>query len=196
MPRYLEGGLTPRQYLHSRFFEDIRVVGMNDFSSHMLPPVYECCKIWVAPVEPLNLVPTAKYILRDNVIRLFHQREELLKQGFDILKLEGILRFEDGMEMAPPVVEIWDEQPLIADGAHRVTLAAMLGLQINCVFISGNIKHAFPAQPLSWEQVHFHDTVPADKRITVEMEYPYKYFHAYRKFPGSSGMRPVAQASV
>ncbi|WKZ25640.1 MAG: hypothetical protein QY322_04665 [bacterium] len=144
-------------------------------------------------VDPLTIVPTAKYVLSDHLSKI----EQIRKNEVDIFKLDRIFRLANGYFICPPILEIWDEtpycgRPVIVDGGHRIFLAKKHKLPINCIVISEPILCPLPVLPLDgWHQVNIFDQIPVDKRNynpnIPEPENPYKYYRL--DLPGSTGPR-------
>ncbi len=172
----------------------------SDFARYMLPNPYEYATIRSIDISPSAVLPTAKYVLKSNLETVAYLYTSLLREGYDIFNLHGILNIDADHDICPPILEIWDEPPynnipVIVDGAHRLYLAKLLGIPtVKCVVISGNIAHMLPVLPLTgWEEVHVCSEVPKDKRnyhplIPTNIR-PHELYRT--PFPGSTGVRSV-----
>jgi len=136
----------------------------------ILPKPYEYADIGQERIDPSNVRPTAKYVLRSNLAIIESLDKELLKQGIDIFDLKGVVKIDDNNYICPPILELWKEEPyngihVVVDGAHRLYIARKRGIKVNCVIISGEISSMLPVLPLSgWHEVVEQDAVPKDKR--------------------------------
>lgn len=99
--------------------------------------IYEGADISLREFNPLELYPTALYVMRPN-LEVIQRLREYLKQstGEDILHLRSILEHDNGI-IAPPIVELSDGVPAIVDGIHRIYHALYNGETVNCIYIEG-----------------------------------------------------------
>lgn len=168
-------------------------------AKYMLPKPYEYARISQTTLNPSNVLPTAKYVLRENLATIEALESELSTQGIDIFNLNGVVKIDENNYICPPILEIWEEEPyngipVIVDGAHRLYIARRRGIEVNCAVISGNISSMLPVLPLEgWHEVHEQDTVPKDKRnYHPGIPEHWKPHELYRqRFHGSTGPRVV-----
>ena len=147
----------------------------------------------VTQMDPMKILPTAKYVLNDNLKRL----NKIINSGIDIFSLNGLLKLPNDYLICPPILEVWEDEPynsrpVIVDGGHRVFLAKEYGCLINCIIISQPISFPLPVLPLGgWHQVDTYDQVPKDKRNynpnIADPLNPHKYYRL--GLPGSLGSR-------
>ena len=190
-------GLGGRGFLEMYLRECIFLNCDSDFRCAMMPKPYEYADIRQDKLDPSDVRPTAKYVLRSHLSTIEFLDRELLGQEIDIFNLHGVVKIDDNNYICPPVLEVWKEQPfneipVIVDGAHRVYVARKRGIKINCVIISGNISSMLPVLPLTgWHEVFERDSVPKDKR-NYDPDIPdnWKPHELYRQqFHGSTGPR-------
>lgn len=138
-----------------------RLKFLNDVSDTNLlggGKVYENASISLEEFHPVELYPTALYVIKDNLRKIQEIREELLQKGIDIFRLTGVVEHSEGV-IAPPVIELSDGVPAIVDGIHRVYLAMIMGKYINCIYIKG-ASAPIISIPVEWEQVVEYDVKP------------------------------------
>ncbi|MCJ7805109.1 hypothetical protein MUP46_00500 [Patescibacteria group bacterium] len=174
-----------------------------DSGINYLPKPYEYADIQQARIDPSEVKPTAKYVLRSNLATIEALDKELSTQGIDIFNLHGVIKIDDNNYICPPILEVWKEKPyngipVIVDGLHRLYIARKRGIEINCVLISGEISSMLPVLPLTgWHEVVEQDAVPKDKRnyhpgIPAHWK-PHELYR--RRFHGSTGPRIVLSTS-
>lgn len=165
---------------------------------YLLPKPYEYADFDIRLVDPLEAVPTAKYVLKSHLALIERLEKELLLQGIDIFNLHGMVETDDGHIICPPIIEVWNQIPheydgilVIIDGLHRHYLAKKRGKKVTSVIVSGCISSDLPVLPLTWKDVLEQDAVPKDKRnYHPGIPDPYKPYELYRHpFPGSTGLR-------
>jgi len=166
---------------------------------YLLPKPYEYADITDKKNNPLNVLPTAKYVLKSHLEIIEALDKKLSSEGIDIFDLHSIIKIDDNNMMCPPILEVWEQEPyngipVIVDGQHRLYIARKRQRMINCVVISGKISSDLPVLPLAgWHEVIECDTVPKDKRnFHPGVPKPWKPHEVYRvQFPGSAGPRTV-----
>ncbi len=147
--------------------------------------------------DELNL--TSLYVLKRQLERLREIRAHLITlHQIDILRLDAILhlRQEDGtlLGMAPPFVEIYEEQvtimnkaeeqhpppvtlkvPILKDGIHRAWIAREEKIPFRCLLVHGALREHRPyAYPNAWDQVQLCEDKPTLKKYYRRAE-PYSY---------------------
>ena len=190
----------PSAFLEMYLRECIFLNCDSSFARYMLPKPYEYADIQQVLLDPSEIMPTAKYVLRSNLATIEALDEELLAQGIDMFNLKGVVKIDDNNYICPLILEVWQEKPyngipVIVDGAHRLYIAKKRGIQVSCVLISGNISSMLPVLPLAgWHEVFEQDTVPKDKRnYHPGIPSPWKPHEVYRQqFHGSTGPRVVS----
>lgn len=195
-----EGGIDERGALEHYLREGIRLNCDDDLTRYMLAKPYEYSSIRQVVVNSLDVLPTAKYVLKCQLEVVAALDAELRPQGIDIFNLHGIVRIDNNNLICPPILEVHDEppyngRPVIVDGAHRLYTALQRGIYVNCIEISGHISSMLPVLPLEgWHQVYVYDTVPKDKRnYHPGIPKSWKPHELYRQqFPGSTGPRTVS----
>jgi len=125
-------------------------------------------------VNPLDIYPTQRYILKPIMRRTVELYKSLLSRGIDIMELTGALwvkiRDNDGVvkefHLTPPLVETTQNTEtgediyLLADGMHRVSLAIEQGYPINVILING-VSRPYYAYPLrGWSEVQVFENLP------------------------------------
>lgn len=152
---------------------------------------YENAKIKILTLNPEDILPTAKYVLEANLLRLI----ETYKSGTDIFNLSGIINV-GGYLMCPPIIEVWSNspyssRPVIVDGGHRIFLARLYRKSIKCVCVSEPIGSPLPVLPINWSDVKIEQSVPSDKRkYNPDLPDPSRPNMYYRlNLPGSEGPR-------
>lgn len=164
--------------------------------------VYEDAQVSLEVVDPSDLKPTAKYVLRENLERVNHTRQEIKDltdqdMYYEPLFIKARLR-DQRITLAPPVVEEIDGEKLIVDGIHRCFDSLSNGRRIAVVMVRG-VKDDLPpiGLPVSWEQVRVCDTKPETAselrnlhpQVADDTGSIRKYFRDYGRL-GSSGRRP------
>lgn len=160
--------------------------------------VYKDADIHVKTVNPDDLSPTSKYVLRDNLKQIEALREKVFREkGVDIFHFPGIVSV-DGAKIAPPVIEEINDSDLIVDGLHRSYLARRNGEKIVVAHIRHSLRGYEPiGSGLGWFEVKVTDTQPTTGRdcrilrlgVTDD---PTDLRRYYRDFSvlGSRGRRP------
>lgn len=170
----------------------------------ILPKPYEYTDIRHERIDPSEVRPTAKYVLRSNLATIEALDKELSTQGIDIFNLKGVVKLDENNYICPPILEVWEEEPyngipVIVDGAHRLYIARKRGIKVNCVVVSGKISSMLPVLPLAgWQEVFEKDEVPKDKRnYHPGIPGNWKPHELYRQqFHGSRGPRVVPSISI
>src|SRR3989344_2611579 len=132
---------------------------------------YGRAEITLEEVPIDQLCPCAKYVLRENLVRVGDLRETFLAQGIDILNLprdKALIEYDwqgnSGCIISPPIVEVSKEDGginVITDGLHRVVVARELGLaELTVVKLRGS-STPLPALPVSWDKVNLVTAVPS-----------------------------------
>lgn len=150
---------------------------------------YTNAHISLRSVVPDELNPTTFYIIEKGLAFQRKLREDLLKLGYDTLKLDCLLeiRNDEGQiwGVMPPVVEVMRERvahrnhkgdinydakeidvtvQIINDGAHRIYFARELRTPVSVVHVSGiPEEHPFYALPNSWDMVKVFTDTPKTK---------------------------------
>lgn len=121
-------------------------------------PIYADADIRLERVNAKDTNPIALYVLRPNLRFL----QDVLAH-VDIFNLTDTYQ-EDGLTIAPPIIEIWDGKRQIVDGIHRMYLALVLDLPTNIVTIEG-VNPAYPlvSEPVNWSDVREYDNAPETK---------------------------------
>ncbi len=157
---------------------------------------YAGATLELAPaVDPDDLAPAQRYVLRDNVARILALRAALMKHGHDPFALAGGLRVTtsqapgEAVPLLPPIVEESREPDgrtvlLVNDGIHRVFAARSLGLPITAVIARG-VPAEYPyyalALPDGWAGVAELDELP-DGFVKKAYRNPDGYKALFRDF--------------
>lgn len=189
-------------FLASYLMESV-YLNTDDDSRYLLPKPYEYAKIERVIINPSDVLPTAKYVLKDHLETIERLDEKLRARGIDLFDLEGVIKIDDNNYICPPILEVWEEEPyngvpVIVDGAHRLYIAKQRGIKVSCVLISGNISSMLPVLPLAgWHEVFERETVPADKRnYHPGIPGEWKPHELYRqRFYGSTGPRVASSTN-
>lgn len=161
-------------------------------------PVYADANIDLLQFDPTDVYPTALYVLQEHLDRLLVMYNVMREFGVDILNLQGIYNYADGIVIAPPLVELCDGVPAIVDGIHRFYLAGALGKPVTAIYVEGaNPDYPLVSYPVSWEEVNLYQSRPTDPKLLRKVRYGIedtseglrKYYRDL-KFLGSSGRRP------
>lgn len=149
---------------------------------------YQSASISLERVSVDDLVPTAKYVLEEQVEYLGGLQVTLQKAALDIFDLTCGLVWPDpinGRAVAPPIAELWeDEGLLLVDGLHRVWLAKTSGVRtITCAVVRGASVPLVPL-PTTWNNVKL---FPPGERPTLHEKRDYR-------FPDSSSLRRATPA--
>lgn len=163
-------------------------------------PVYKNAEIRISREYPEFLYPSAKYVLRSNLETVSYLRSKYLRQGVDILKLDGL--YSDGKTViSPPIVEWSDNCWVIVDGLHRLWLARYENLgRVNVLKIRGsNPDYPIISYPVVWREVAEYAQKPEKPHllrnirndIKDESESLRRYYRDFSVL-GSSGRRPRA----
>lgn len=156
--------------------------------------VYEHADIKTRLVDPNDLAPTSKYVLKDNLAQVERIRNRVFNErGLDIFRFSGIVKMDD-LVIAPPIVE----EDLIVDGLHRNYIARANGEKI----MVAQVRHALTGyEPigvgLNWSQVVVRETQPtigSECRvlrlgITDDPTILRRYYRDFSSL-GSKGRRP------
>lgn len=120
------------------------------------------------------LQPCARYILEGKLEIIRKLRNELLKQGIDILNLtkdKAVIHYSWGERenciISPPLVEqsVDDGGVLVlVDGLHRVVIAQELKLPTISVTLIKNTACPLPVKPVSPDEIQLCDIVPPTER--------------------------------
>ncbi|HKC04852.1 MAG TPA: hypothetical protein VKC54_03200 [Patescibacteria group bacterium] len=188
-----------RDYLGFWMMECIFLNPDNHMSLGYLPKPYEYADHDLKSLNPSEVSPTAKYVLRKNLEVIENLDKELSAEGIDIFNLEGVVKIDENNYICPPILEVWNQKPfngvpVVVDGAHRLYIAKKRGINVNCMVVSGNISSDLPMLPLGgWSEVLEQDNVPKDKRnYAPGIPAPWKPHELYRqKFHGSTGPRTI-----
>ena len=179
--------------------------------------VYQDAVMRLGTFCPKELNPTSLYVLRSNLEVQLALREQLLdRYGIDTLKLSSLLHLRDGTMvtgMAPPFVEIYDEQvqiiakpgdrtppqpfwlriPILKDGIHRAWLAEEFGMPMHCIVVHGAPREHLPyIYPNEWSQVSVYDAVPPQKKFYRRQE-PYTFMRPLRVLRQTEAITPPPQ---
>ncbi|MBF0136027.1 MAG: hypothetical protein HQL65_07285 [Magnetococcales bacterium] len=165
------------------------------------PLIYEHARLeLVRQIDPRNLFPAQKYVLREDFERLHALHNGFMAQGVDIFNLEGGLFFwmknpeihncEDGpIPLTPPMVEMSHEPdgrtiPLINDGMHRIYVAMRLRKRINVV-LAHDVPLDYPyyayALEKGWDEVLELNELP-EGFVKKEYRDPKQYKALFRDF--------------
>lgn len=161
--------------------------------------IYENATARLCDFFPDELNLTSLYVMKRQLERLREIRAHLIeKHQIDILHLDATLhlRQEDGtlLGMAPPFVEIYDEEvtivsradeqqpppvtlkvPILKDGIHRAWIAREEKTSFRCLLVHGALKGHRPyAYPNAWDQVQLCEDKPALKKYYRRVD-PYTY---------------------
>ena len=157
---------------------------------------YEGADISLREFSPLDLYPTALYVMKPN-LEVIRRLREYIKQstGEDILHLRGILEHDDGI-IAPPIVELSDGVPAIVDGIHRIYHALHSGETVNCIYIEG-ASAPIISVPVEWGYVESYDVKPENPRQLriiregiADDSNDLRRFYRDFSYLGSKGRRP------
>lgn len=161
------------------------------------PLVYEDATIELLSMNPADLVPAQRYVLKAGVRQVLELRDALLPCGIDIFALDGgvFIRTEDAFDeeipVIPPIVEESREPDgrsvlLINDGIHRVYAARSRNLPITVV-VARNVPAQYPyyafALPNGWADVTELEELP-DSFQKKEYRQPTNYKALFRDFNG------------
>lgn len=169
-------------------------------------PIYQGARITFDFVDPNEIQPISKYVLRSNLLKIQAIRESVKNAAsIDIYKdavaIKGVVR-SSRLTLSVPIVETVEEeggyQEEIIDGIHRAFDARQRGERILVAKISG-VRSDYPpiGLPVSWENVKVVEVQPAraeDCRnlrpgIPDEPQFLRKYYRDFSHF-GSNGRRP------
>jgi len=163
-----------------------------------------------AAVEPDNLAPAQRYVLRPGLRRTEALREALADHGIDLFALDGgawvTTRDAPGASgdrrpVLPPIVEASVEPDgrtvlLIADGIHRVFAARAAGVPIAVVVVRGvpaSLPYYAYANANGWADVREIDALTPGfrKKTHREPDDPQALYRDYNAvFPGVQELRP------
>lgn len=161
-------------------------------------PVYADAHIDLLQFDPTDVYPTALYVLQEHLDRLLVMYNVMREFGVDILNLQGIYNYADGIVIAPPLVEFCDGVPAIVDGIHRFYLAQALGKPITAIYIEGvNTQYPLISYPVNWDEVNLYKDKPQDPKLLRRVRHGIddtsaglrKYYRDL-SYLGSSGRRP------
>lgn len=125
-------------------------------------------------VDPRDIFPTQRYILKPLMLRTATLYQSLLWKGIDIMEMTGALwlkiREDDGVvkefHLTPPIVEFAQNPDtgadiyLLADGMHRTALAIKQGYPLNIILVNG-VSRPYYAHPLKgWSEVQVFENLP------------------------------------
>jgi|SRR5579862_1143291 len=118
---------------------------------------YESAEISLERVPIADLVPTAKYVLKDQLEIVNNLYERSISFGVDIFDLECGVVWPNGPDERPiacPIIELWEgEGLLVVDGLHRVWAAREKGRsEMTCAVIR-NVKIPLVPLPVTWRDV-------------------------------------------
>lgn len=159
--------------------------------------VYAGASLTLVDLDPAELVPAQRYVLRSGVERSRWLRDELRPFGVDPFALDGGAWFETTAEpgervpLLPPIVERTTEPDggvvnLINDGIHRIYAARSIGAPIRVVLVDG-VPPQWPyyalALPAGWDDVVELDELPPGfQKKTYRV--PENYKALFRDFNG------------
>jgi hypothetical protein len=116
-----------------------------------------------------SLVPTARYVLRNNLYAQKQLHEQLLRFGIDSFHLTKDLAAarlygNSGEQiLVPPIIEVSEDDGgvnAITDGLHRITKARERGEEsVSVLKIEGSAT-PLPVEPVNWDEVRIVDQVP------------------------------------
>lgn len=151
---------------------------------------YRYADISIEKANVSNIFPSAFYLLKNNLNRVIQMYQDLLKENIDIFNLENLIQYKD-TALAPPILEIFQDEKVIVDGAHRFFIARSLGLSNIKVILIKNASIPLPVLPIDWESVNILEEVPKVKRIYNPIIPENEHSKFYRDFShlGSSGER-------
>lgn len=149
----------------------------------------------VTAMDPEQLAPAQRYVLRPTVEAILDLRSALREHGIDPFALDGAveMRMSDDpgevVPLLPPVVEESHEPDgrtvlVVNDGIHRVFAARAMGLPINVVVVRG-VPREYPyyalALPGGWSDVVELDALP-DGFVKKAYRRPDGYKALFRDF--------------
>lgn len=159
--------------------------------------VYAGASLSLVDVDPADLVPAQRYVLRSGVERALWLREQLAAFGVDPFALDGGAWFETTAEpgervpLLPPIVERTTEPDgrtvsLVNDGIHRIYAARSVGARIRVVLVDG-VPEQWPyyalALPGGWSDVvELSELPPGFQKKTYRV--PGNYKALFRDFNG------------
>jgi hypothetical protein len=155
---------------------------------------YKKADITIEDMAIDHFLPTQLYITEDHLEFQNNLREELLKDGYDTLRLYGsiLLRnVETIIGMIPPIVEDDHEfGPCLLDGTHRVYLARMLGIKTLSVLHISSVLEDTPmiALPNRWDEIVKYGTMPVNDLKKRRRELPKSKYNYYRDFSNIVGV--------
>lgn len=108
-------------------------------------------------VDPADLKPTAKYVMRENLTRVAKMRDQIYNQsGIDVFNLPALVQYEDFL-VSPPIIE----SGLIVDGLHRCWESLHNGRKITVIDIKGVDENLPPVGlPIDWSYIEVRDEKP------------------------------------
>lgn len=149
---------------------------------------YSKAKITQASLNPSELKPLQKYLMKDRIESLRSLKEELLeKSQLDIAKMTKGYVISDGSKLyglIPPIVEVsyYDagKPNVILDGIHRCWLALEDKERINVILID-DVDLPLPAFPNSWEEIRLYDSSPQEKEKREYRCYDRRFYQRFRR---------------
>jgi hypothetical protein len=116
-----------------------------------------------------TLVPTARYVLRNNLETQKQLHRQLLTFGIDTYRLTGnvaaarLIGNSGEQILVPPIIEVSEDDGsvnAITDGLHRITKAREDGeTHMDVLKVKGSAV-PLPVEPVGWDEVKVVDKVP------------------------------------
>lgn len=123
-------------YSKEKFVNDLRnkttLLGFPNFYP------YKDSYIYLQTYNIRDLLPTSHYVLKSQLSKLIQLKKDLHNEGLDIFHLDGYATFfkdNENIAVTPPIVEIFQDKPLLIDGIHRVLLSDIYNTDIQCVVV-------------------------------------------------------------
>ena len=122
----------------------------------------------VSPEDiPILVRPTTTYLNNHAFENLYYLDINLRLQGIDLFNLTDVAIFRDLLTdspayIAPPILEKNNDGTYsVVDGHHRLYLAMLFHIPINCYVVEGfDQQHRNPYQPLNWDDIQRFDGAP------------------------------------
>ena len=130
-------------------------------------PVYQHAQVSIKEVRPEEVWPISKYVLTATLLFIDEVRNEFLRRGIDIFKLDDIVQTNE-VVIAPPLVEYDGNTDCIVDGIHRIYSAKEKGKRITVLYVSGADRPII-GKPIDWNRVQKVDILPADPKARRDL---------------------------
>lgn len=162
--------LRVERHSKEELFEKLRKVTLLNRPNVL---IYANSSLELKEFKAKDLAPAQRYVLIPGLEKIRALLCALIQHYVNLFRLDGYITiYIEGFEpidVLPPIIELSKEKDgkvynLINDGMHRIFLAKLLNMPIQCVLI-GNIPAAFPyyALPLpnGWNGIEQLPALPA-----------------------------------